>query len=146
MPNGATSLQETYGDWQVACLVLGGDKRCGATQEQTNSQTRQRILALEVVPAGDRIEGVLVMPFGLVLDRGVTLQIDDLSPGSPLKFRTCVAGGCLVPVTFDPRQTLALRGGAALKAKVVVDGGGEIGFSISLKGLASALDRVVALR
>lgn len=146
LPNGASSLQETYGDWQVACLAQAGDKRCGALQEQTNAQTRQRIFAMEAAPIGDRIEAVLVMSFGLALDQGVTLQIDDFPPRPALKFRTCVAGGCLVPVAFDANQSALLKGAKVLKAKVTVDGGGEMEFSLSLNGLATALERVAALR
>ncbi|MFX7140837.1 invasion associated locus B family protein, partial [Acinetobacter baumannii] len=73
----------------MACMVQGNAKRCGLTQEQTNQQTRQRVLAMEVTLVGDRMEGVLLLPFGLVLDQGVVLQIDEQPQGQPLRFRTC---------------------------------------------------------
>jgi invasion protein IalB len=145
LPGGATSLQETHGDWVVGCVVQGAAKRCGVTQEQTNQQTRQRVVAMELTPAGDRIEGVLLLPFGLVLDQGVALQIDDQAQGQTLRFRTCLPGGCLVPLGFDARQTAALRAGTALKARVMPDGGQPTVLTISLKGLGSALDRTAAL-
>ncbi|WP_204307255.1 invasion associated locus B family protein, partial [Enterobacter hormaechei] len=86
----ASSLQEAHGDWVVGCAVQGNAKRCGLTQEQTNQQTRQRVLAMELTLVGDRIEGVLLLPFGLVLDQGVVLQIDELPQGQALRFRTCL--------------------------------------------------------
>ncbi|QCI69530.1 invasion associated locus B family protein [Phreatobacter stygius] len=145
LPGGATSLQESHGDWVVGCAVQGNAKRCGLSQEQTNQQTRQRVLAMEMTPAGDRIEGLLLLPFGLVLDQGVVLQIDDLPQGQPLRFRTCLPSGCLVPVSFDARQAVALRAGTALKARVLPEGGQPSVLTISLKGLGPALDRTAAL-
>lgn len=145
LPGGATSLQETHGDWVVGCALQGTVKRCGMTQEQTNQQTRQRVFAVELTPTGDRIEGVLLLPFGLVLDQGVTLQVDEQAQGQPLRFRTCLAAGCLVPVTLDARQVAALRGGTALKMRVMPDGGQSTVLTISLKGLGPALDRTIAL-
>ncbi len=145
LPGGATSLQETHGDWVVGCALQGAVKRCGMTQEQTNQQTRQRVFAVELTPVGDKIEGVLLLPFGLVLDQGVSLQVDDQTQGQPLRFRTCLAAGCLVPVTFDARQTVALRGGTALKMRVMPEGGQSTVLTVSLKGLGGALDRTIAL-
>ncbi|MBN8944668.1 MAG: invasion associated locus B family protein [Rhizobiales bacterium] len=145
LPGGASSLQEAHGDWVVGCAVQGNAKRCGLTQEQTNQQTRQRVLAMELTLAGDRIEGVLLLPFGLVLDQGVVLQIDELPQGQALRFRTCLPAGCVVPVSFDARQTAALRAGTALKAKVLPEGGQATVLTISLKGLGSGLDRSAAL-
>lgn len=145
LPGGATSLQETHGDWVVGCTLQGAVKRCGLTQEQTNQQSRQRVFAVELTPVSDRIEGVLLLPFGLVLDQGVVLQVDDLAQGQPLRFRTCLVAGCLVPVTFDARQAAALRGGAALKMRVMPEGGQSTVLTISLKGLGPALDRTIAL-
>jgi invasion protein IalB len=145
LPGGATSLQETFGDWRVACVVEGAAKRCSLTQEQVNQQSRQRVLAIEVSSAGDKLDGVLLMPFGLALDRGVSLQINDQPGQTSLKFRTCLPGGCLVPLSFDGKIVAALRAGTTLKAKAIADGGQDQPFTISLKGFGQALDRVAVL-
>ncbi|ETR76957.1 invasion protein [Afipia sp. P52-10] len=145
LPGAATSLQETHGDWVVSCALQGASKRCGLTQEHTNQQTRQRVFAVELTPVGDKVEGVLLLPFGLVLDQGVALQVDDQAEGQPLRFRTCLMAGCLVQVTFDARQAAALRGGTALKMRVTPEGGPSTVLAISLKGLGAALDRTIAL-
>ncbi|QCI66762.1 invasion associated locus B family protein [Phreatobacter stygius] len=145
LPGGASSLQETYQDWQVACLQQGAGKRCALSQQQADPQSRQRVLAIELTTVADKAEGVLVLPFGLALDKGVTLQIDDGPVGQPLRFRTCLPAGCLVPLSFDARAVATLRRGTAIKAKVTTDDGRETTFSISLKGLAPALDRTAVL-
>ena len=85
------------------------------------------------------------MPFGLALSSGATLQIDDKPAGQPLPFRTCLPVGCVVPVSFEAPTLALLRVGGAIKIKAVTDGGQDAPFSISLKGFASAFDRVAAL-
>jgi len=145
LPGGASSLQETYDDWQVACGQQGGVKRCAMGQQQISKENRQRVLDIELWPAGDKLEGALMLPFGLALDQGVTLQVDDAAPGQPLHFRTCLPGGCVVPLSFDGRSLSALLHGTALKFKAVVDGGGIAPFTISLKGFSGAYNRSVAL-
>jgi invasion protein IalB len=149
LPGGATSLRENHGDWVVGCSIQQQSgknvKVCGLSQEQTDQNSRQRVLAIEVRPEGAGVQGILVLPFGLALDQGASFQIDD-GPASPVqKFRTCLPAGCLVPVNFDARTLAALRKGNQLKVKTVADGGKEAPFTISLKGFPGALDRTAAL-
>lgn len=145
LPGGATSLAETFSDWQVGCIVQGPAKRCAITQEQMNPQTRQRVFAIEIGNAGDRLEGILLMPFGLALERGATLQIDDQATATTVKFRTCLPGGCLLPLAFDARSIAVLRAGTGLKIRATTDGGPEQIYTVSLKGFSQALDRITAL-
>jgi hypothetical protein len=77
LPGGATSLQEIYQDWRVACQVADNAKRCVLLQQQ-NQQNGQRVLAIELnAPVGNTVTGTLALPLGLALDAGVTFQIDD---------------------------------------------------------------------
>ncbi|WP_077966205.1 invasion associated locus B family protein [Ensifer adhaerens] len=145
LPGGASSLNETYKDWRVACEQDGSAKRCALSQAQTQ-QNGQRVLAIELnAPSGNAVSGTLVLPFGLALEPGVTFQIDDKPAMQPVHFRTCVPVGCLVSVTFDAPTLGALRAGAALKVNAVADGGTVAPFSISLQGFGTALDRVATL-
>ena len=145
LPGGASSLQETYQDWQVACQVLNNAKRCSLVQQQSQ-QNGQRVLAMELsAPTGNAVTGTLLLPFGLALDAGVIFQVDDKPAMAPVRFRTCVPAGCLVNISFDAATIAALRAGAALNVKATADGGAAMPFSISLKGFGTALDRVTAL-
>jgi invasion protein IalB len=144
-PGGASSVSETYKDWSVSCVMQEAGKRCALTQTQTQ-QGGQRVLAIELsAPNGNKLTGVLVLPFGLALDSGATLQIDDKPAGQPLRFRTCLPAGCLIPLDFDGAMITALRAGTALKIKMHADGGKETALSISLQGFPAALDRTTAL-
>lgn len=100
---------------------------------------------MELRPKDAAIEGTLVLPFGLALDRGVRLQIDDGQTLPPLHFRTCLPAGCLVNLSFDAKTVSFLRKGTRLKVAVVADGGKETQLAISLKGVSGALDRTIAL-
>jgi invasion protein IalB len=145
LPGGASSLNETYKDWRVSCALQGNLKRCVLSQVQAQ-QNGQRVLAIEFNAAsGNTVSGTLVLPFGLALDSGVAFQVDDKPAMQPLRFRTCMPGGCLVAVTFDASTLATLRAGTALKIKAVADGGTAVPFSISLQGFATALDRAGAL-
>ena len=145
LPGGASSLNETYKDWRVACAQQGTQKRCVLSQVQAQ-QNGQRVLAIELnAPSGNTVGGTLVLPFGLALDSGVSFQIDEKPAMQPVRFRTCMPGGCLVSVNFDAATIVALRAGTALKIKATADGGAAAPFSISLQGFATALDRVAAL-
>lgn len=150
LPGGASSLRENHGDWLVTCRIdtQSGKsvKLCALSQEQVDSRTRQRVLALELQPSGAGAQGTLVLPFGLALDTGVTLQVDENPPSPAQRFRTCLPAGCIVPVAFDARTVALLRKGTALRVKgAAADGGKEAPFSISLKGFPSAFDRAGAL-
>jgi invasion protein IalB len=146
LPGGASSLRETYQDWLVAC-VQKKTKRCALSQQQSQENGR-RVLGVEIVPGpdGKTATGILVLPFGLALDAGVTLQIDDKPAEAPLRFSTCLSGGCLVPLSFDEAFLSALRAGEALKATAkAFDGGQAVSLSVSLKGFSAAFDRVAVL-
>lgn len=148
LPGGATSISETHGDWTVACHTAEGAALCAITQTQVSSENRQRVLAIELKASegGNVANGLLVLPFGLRLDSGVRLAIDDGATREPLRFSTCLPVGCLVPLRFDEAIVTELRSGRELSAKAIAnDGGQEMAFSISLSGFASALARLTEI-
>ncbi|WP_244480739.1 invasion associated locus B family protein [Mesorhizobium sp. Root157] len=148
LPGGASSLNETHGDWVVKCQQQNAATRCALSQSQVNQQSRQRVLAIELAPDddGETASGVVILPFGLRLSSGAVLRIDEGAPLPALGFSTCLPAGCLVPLTFDAAMVAALRGGTALKLTAVAnDGEQQVAFSISLTGFSSALARAAAL-
>ncbi|WP_116653796.1 invasion associated locus B family protein [Pelagibacterium sediminicola] len=148
LPGGATSLNETHGDWLVTCAAQENIVGCTVSQVQVNNQNRQRVLTVELraTERGNSAEGILVLPFGLALDNGVVLSIDQGTAMPALGFSTCLPAGCLVPLILDQAALTAMRAGTMLKAKAVANGNSqEVDFSISLSGFTSALARAVEL-
>lgn len=145
LPGGANSLQEAHGDWRVACSQQNGQKFCTLSQQLVDKDTGQRILAIELSAGPNKSDGTLVLPFGLALDKGVTLQVDEAAASPTLRVRTCLPAGCIVPVAFDAKSIADLKTGTTLTVKATGDNAGEVAFKVSLKGFASAFDRTAAL-
>ena len=147
LPDGASALSETWQDWVVACTVQDTVWRCVMTQTHTHSESGQRVLAIEIAtPSQGAATDTLVLPFGLALDAGITLQIDDRPATRPLRLRTCLPAGCTVPLAFDPAILTALRVGSTLKVKAIAAAdGSEVLLPISLQGLAPALDYLTTI-
>ena len=148
LPGGASSLNETHGDWTVVCTTAQEAVRCAIAQNQVSGENRQRVLAVELQAAegGSAATGTLVLPFGLRLDDGVRLALDEAEPFQTLRFSTCMPAGCLVPLSFDADTVSALRAGTALRiAATASDNGQEVALSVSLSGFTSALARLAAL-
>lgn len=148
LPGGATLLNETHDNWTVACRIVENKVRCAMTQSQVGGEKRQRVLAIELSTGEGRntASGVLVLPFGLRLDAGARIAIEKGPAMAPLRFSTCVPGGCLVPLTFDAAMVTALKSSKALSVSAKAhDSGKEVSFSIPLSGFTSALGRVAEL-
>lgn len=145
LPGGAQSLSETFEDWQVACAMPQGVKSCAVGQQQADAKTRQRLLSVEIRPKGAGAEGVLLMPFGLALDKGVTLKAGEADLGPALRFSTCLPQGCIVPLALDAKALGLLRKAPALTLSAFADNGQKVAFPVSLKGFPAALDRAAAL-
>ena len=148
LPGGASSLQETHGDWQVICGQPEEEKAPVCVFSQLLMQQSQRLLSVELVPqeGGRTARGSLFLPFGLSLADGVSLKVDDGDPSQPLAFRTCLPVGCSVPVSFGENMVAALKAGSTLHLQARESQNGQpVDLQVSLKGFSAALDRAVAL-
>jgi invasion protein IalB len=147
MPQGASSISETYGDWTLNCRVDNEAKVCTLSQTQVNKETGQRAFAVELrTLKGGAGEGTILMPFGLKLDSGANLKLDDKDLEPRLRFSTCLAQGCLLPVSFPSNGMAALRSATTFKVDAVNASNSQaISFSVSLNGFALALDRALQL-
>lgn len=146
LPGGASSLQEVYQDWRLSCVNGENGPSCRVVQEQVHQESGQRVLAVELVPtASGGLAGTFVLPLGLRLDAGVTVQVDDGEASQPLRFSTCLPGGCQVPVAADEATSAAWQAGETLKLAAQLMDGRTITFSVPLNGFAAAFDRARSL-
>lgn len=145
LPGGASTLQETYQDWTVSCQSQKETSICVMRQDQSSTQTGQRVLTAELRNVEGKVEGVLLMPFGLDLARGAALKIDEVA-GPNLAFSTCLPQGCLAPVSFEAKQVAALKAGTNINVTTTALSPSQpVAFKVSLKGFGAALDRITAL-
>lgn len=79
------------------------------SQARGNRQTGQRAFAIELhAPKDGKTDGTILVPFGLKLDAGAILKLDDKDLRQGLRFSTCVPQGCLLPVSFPTPATDAM--------------------------------------
>ncbi|UZF90553.1 invasion associated locus B family protein [Bosea sp. NBC_00550] len=147
LPNGATAINETFGDWTVDCRIANGQRLCVLLQSQGNSQTGQRVFAIELrTPKDGRAEGTILFPFGMKLESGAVLRLDDKDLGQGLRFSTCMAQGCLLPISFPTVATDAMKSGKMLTVAALNLGNNEpVSFNVTLTGFAAALDRIAQI-
>lgn len=147
LPGGASSLTETHGDWTVSCQVITQDdvseRICVMGQRQTNAQGQQ-VLAIELLPSPDGLEGALVLPFGLAVTQPVLLAMDE-GESITAAFSTCVPAGCVVPVEAASDTLAAMRAGSVMTVSASTVGGQSLELPVSLTGLAAATNRITEL-
>lgn len=146
LPGGANALQETYQDWTVICGAGPSGKTCLMSQVQLQ-QNGQRLLAIEIRRgAGEKIEGLLALPFGLDLPSGAGVKIDKDRDLGHLRFSTCVPGGCLVRLELAEEDIAAMRKAASLSINAAAaETMQPVSLSGSLKGYSAAFDRLAEL-
>jgi invasion protein IalB len=147
LPNGASTISETYGEWAVNCRFADGQKQCGLAHAQGNTQTGQRVFMIEFrTPKDGKTEGTILMPFGLKLDSGVILKVDDKDLSQGLHFSTCVPQGCIVPVSLPTVATETMKKAKTLTvASLNLSNGEVVAFNVPLEGFAGGTARVVEL-
>ena len=91
-------------------------------------------------------EGTILLPFGLMFEAGVTLKVDDKDIGQGLRFSTCMAQGCLLPVSFSATGMNVIRNARIFMVGAVnASNSRPVAFNVSLNGPTLALDRAVYL-
>ncbi|WP_375454646.1 invasion associated locus B family protein [uncultured Methylobacterium sp.] len=145
-PAGALSISESYGDWTLTCARSEAATSCMLMQSQGDNKTGKRQFAIELrSPKDGRSEGLILMPFGLAIDPGVTFKLDDVVLGKGAPYVSCSGEGCLVPISFPTLATDAMR-----TAKTLVVIGQKPGtdepqpISVPLGGFAPVWDRAIA--
>lgn len=147
LPGGANSLVETYDDWGVVCQAAGETTSCFVRQVQTDRQSNQQVLTVEIAALADgTFTGAILLPLGLSLSQGAQLKIGETALEGTRSFSTCIPQGCLVPLTISEDTLAALRAGTALSIAVLSAAPEQpLTFTVSLKGFSNALNRIGSL-
>jgi invasion protein IalB len=150
-PVGASSVTESYGDWTVSCERPAERVNCIVVQSQGDSKTGRRKFGFELsAPKDGRAEGVILMPFGLAIEAGVTFKLDEQALGKGAPYSTCTNDGCLVPISFPTLATDGMRNAKTLvvtgqKSNDRAGGTDAATISVPLAGFGQAFDRAIAL-
>lgn len=151
LPNGASSLAESYHDWRLTCQSgnnMAGNNagpQCLVSQQVFNSQPRQLLVAMRLQPDGMQTRGELTLPFGLDISKGIALLTDGQSVGDIYPFNTCLPVGCIVSLEFDQNQLNTLEKSKTIEVTISFLTGKVMRLPLSPKGLTEAMKRVSSL-
>jgi invasion protein IalB len=146
-PAEGAITERQFKDWTVRCgRRKEGPQVCEMQQQQTDKEGRT-VMAVAVgqVPGSSDLGLLIMVPLGVLLPAGVTLQIDS-SAEMPLQVDRCERQGCRIEMLLKPDLLTKLKSGS--KAKVffeAFDPQGErrrLGVPISLLGFTAALNEV----
>lgn len=142
-PAGAeVTRSDVHGDWRVTCVQRESGQQCAASQIQTDRESGARALAIELHRTEEGgIRGALALPFGLALQAGVRISLDEGGPfGDVRRFSTCLPDGCIVPLNLDADAARQFEAAAVLNIHAIaVSDGQRVQFQVSLDGLSAAL-------
>ncbi|QTK81221.1 invasion associated locus B family protein [Agrobacterium tumefaciens] len=160
---GAASLHEAHGSWQLACTAPGNDdgpeKASGATQEtkrtcamaqvQLEEKTRKLVVSVEFRLAGEeapgKLAGTMVLPFGLAVTKLFSVKSGNMRL-QEVQVSTCLPVGCVV--SFSPFVELvsALKAEQTLTIEAPDLQGRIVSFQLQGKGFPQALKRLEEMR
>lgn len=138
-------LTERYDSWQVKC-VSGSDNawsRCSMFQELVQKDSGKRILQISFAKKQPEAMAILT-PFGLLLQKGVALEVDGTAIGHA-EFVTCRPFGCIARHVLDDPALARLRAGAELKLIGAAEDDSPFVMTAPLAGFTAAHGRLVEL-
>ena len=147
-PASVPLREEQFQAWTVVCGTPseGAPEQCEMRQRITDAEGNPRLMAVVgTVPNRAEPAMVLLMPLGIYLPAGVSLQIDD-GPALPLEVQVCTPGACQAELLLEGELVARLKAGT--KAIVTYAGRnpqGQVGRAqadLSLLGFTAALDRI----
>jgi invasion protein IalB len=110
-----------------------------ASGSQSRVSTAEAAIGARLI----KTEGTILMPFGLKLDAGAILTLDDKDLDEGLRFSTCVPQGCLLPVRFATVTVEAMKKAKTLAvASLNLTSGEVVTFKVSLGGFGAAVARI----
>ena len=149
-PPEVALTERQFQDWMVRCGRPDeqGPEVCEMQQQQVDNEDRT-VMAVAVgeVPGTSDVGLLILLPLGILLPAGVTMQIDG-GAEIPLQVERCERQGCRIERILEPDLLNRLKGGT--KATVffeAFDPQGErqrLGVPISLLGFTAALNEVTS--
>jgi invasion protein IalB len=149
-PPDVEMTERRFEDWMVRCGRPRGQEAevCEMQQQQIDNEDRT-VMAVAVgkVPGSSDVGLLVLLPLGILLPAGVTMQIDG-GAAIPLEVERCERQGCRIERLIEPDLMSRLKAGT--KATVffeAFDPQGKrqrLGVPISLLGFTAALNEVTS--
>ena len=149
-PAEGTITERQFKDWTVRCGRHSeqGPQACEMQQQQVDQENRTIMtVAVGQVPGTSDLGLLVMLPLGILLPAGVTLQIDG-GAEVPLQVDRCERQGCRIEMLLEPDLLDRLKAGS--KATVFFEAMNpqgdrqRLGVPVSLLGFTAALNEVTS--
>jgi len=134
----------THDFWRVRCNTpTGAPAACQIFQNIVVKESGQPVLKFAVGFAedGNTAVGIFVIPLGIYLPPGLTLQVDD-GQVFEMAIEICGKKGCRVRFSFDDNLLTLFKRGSSATVTFYVGDQKAIRIPVSLKGFTLALKDV----
>lgn len=143
-PAGAQGqVKAVHGDWEIRCDTPAGarEEQCALTQYVMAADQDNIGLNVILLKTADQKARLLriIAPLGVILPRGLGLQIDDERIGVA-EFIRCLPEGCMAEVLLEDTLLEKMRKGATATFIVYQSVEDGIGIPISLSGFSAGYD------
>lgn len=138
-------VPETFEQWQVVCAQNPQGAQACRIQHVVRDKNQLPELAVTVQPpakAGDLPVATVTPPWGILLARGLILQVD-AQPAVQIPIRLCLPSGCRADFTLIEALNGQLQKGATLKITMAAAGGQAINVEVPLAGYPKAYARLL---
>jgi len=140
--------EREFQDWVLRCGRSEQGPEVCEMQQQTTDNEGRTIMAVAVgtVPGSSDVGLLIILPLGILLPSGVSLQIDG-GAEVPLEVERCERQGCRIERLVEPELLNRLKAGREAKVFFeAYDPEGELqrlGVPISLLGFTAALSEIM---
>lgn len=137
-------VAELFEKWRVQCVQDAQSRqRCRADQVVVGDNGVPQLAIYATPPlAGRAAQAMIVPPWGILVDRGLGLQID-ARPRFTVPIVSCQPSGCWGEFPLDDALLGVMRQGTTLQVAMVGANGEPVTVAIPLAGFAAAYDRLL---
>jgi invasion protein IalB len=139
---------QPIGDWTFNCGTnpQTSRKQCTIVQQLTDKRTQSVVFTWLIGDDGDgNLVAVWQTPTGVLVNRGVVVDVGIQRPIA-VPFTTCISGHCEAVANLAPDFVDSLMSATKATATIFNVAGEGLTFSLSVNGLAEAIDAVKAPR
>jgi invasion protein IalB len=121
--------------------------KCEAFQLVTETKTQKRFMevAFGYPEKGDQASVVIILPLGVMVAAGGTLQADSDKDGKKFPIVTCVPAGCVGRFKLDADFVTRLKGAKALTVGMYGGDGKPLNVKLPLDGFKDAIESIKRL-
>jgi len=132
---------QVFKDWVTRCLPSTTGQQCHIEQNiVAGKEKKQRLLTVQLGYFQQRKLATFIPPLGVLLQRGIAIEIDSFKLSKRAPYTFCNGAGCFASIELDDKMVGLLKKGRKLIATFVDPNGREIAIPVSLNGFTAAFN------